>query len=212
MVNKDVATLSQWLQCFMVCIHKHCVCILYKHGPELYIGDWLTWNSDEKTGTRKLQAWMLMCMPSLYVVSPICTSIKDIQAATSQDSDLYWLKAYIIRGWQHIKDKVEHSIQSYWSIRHELLMNDDIAMKGKQLYFIPVETNTWTTVQQPHWHWKNKTPREKVVILVQHECRHRKYCLSIASHAWSTSRCKQMKVLPHNILCTPSQMVSADMF
>ena len=62
---------------------------------------------------------------------PICTSIEDIQATTSQDVDLQRLKMYIISGWPHTKDEVEHSIQKYWLIRHELAMINGIALKGK---------------------------------------------------------------------------------
>ena len=45
MVNIDVATLSQWLQCIMLHIHQYSMCIQYKPGPDLYIVDWLSFHS-----------------------------------------------------------------------------------------------------------------------------------------------------------------------
>ena len=45
MINKDVATLSPWLQCIMLYIHQYSVYILYNPGPDLYIADWLSRNN-----------------------------------------------------------------------------------------------------------------------------------------------------------------------
>ena len=45
------------------------------------------------------------------VVILICISIEDIKATTRQDADMQRLKSYIIQGWQHTKDKVEHGMQ-----------------------------------------------------------------------------------------------------
>ena len=42
MVNKDVAMLSQWLQCIMLHIYQYSMYTLYKSGSELYIVDWLS--------------------------------------------------------------------------------------------------------------------------------------------------------------------------
>ena len=64
-------------------------------------------------------------LDSLYIF------IADIQATTSQHVDLQSLKAYIIRSRPHTKDEVVHSVQKYGPIRHELVMIDGIAMKGK---------------------------------------------------------------------------------
>ena len=44
----------------------------------------------------------------------IYTTIDDIQAATRQDADLQRLKSYIIQGWPHTQDEVQHGMQKYW--------------------------------------------------------------------------------------------------
>ena len=40
--KKDVATLSQCIQCILLKIHQYRVQILYKPGPEIFIADWLS--------------------------------------------------------------------------------------------------------------------------------------------------------------------------
>ena len=63
----------------------------------------------------------------------VITSIEDIQASTGQGSHLQRLKPEIMKGWLHSKVEVQHRIQKYWPLRHELVMIDGIAMKGKQI-------------------------------------------------------------------------------
>ena len=41
-VSKDITTLSQLLQCIMLNIQQYNICILYKPGPGLCIGEWLS--------------------------------------------------------------------------------------------------------------------------------------------------------------------------
>ena len=42
MFKKDVATLSQHIQCILLKIHQYRVLIIYKPGPEIFIADWLS--------------------------------------------------------------------------------------------------------------------------------------------------------------------------
>ena len=68
---------------------------------------------------------------TMAVDIPMCTSIEDIQAATSQDVDLQMLKVFIIRDWPHTNDKVQNSKHKYWPITYEIAMIDGIDMEGK---------------------------------------------------------------------------------
>ena len=54
---------------------------------------------------------------SKMVYMPVCTSLEDIQMAAHEYSHLQKLKSYIIHGWLHKKDELEHSIKYYWLIR-----------------------------------------------------------------------------------------------
>ena len=42
MFKKDVATLSQCIQCILLKIHQYRVQIIYKPGPEIFLADWLS--------------------------------------------------------------------------------------------------------------------------------------------------------------------------
>ena len=42
MFKKDVATLSQCIQCILLKIHQYRVQIIYKPGPEIFVADWLS--------------------------------------------------------------------------------------------------------------------------------------------------------------------------
>ena len=41
-ISKNVAMLSQCLQCILLCIHKYRLCISYRSDLDLYIVDWLS--------------------------------------------------------------------------------------------------------------------------------------------------------------------------
>ena len=41
MFKKDVATLSQQIQCILLKIHQYGVQIIYKSGPKIFIAGWL---------------------------------------------------------------------------------------------------------------------------------------------------------------------------
>ena len=49
----------------------------------------------------------------------------------STDAKLHMVQAYIIREWPQNKDDLEPTLGRYWPIRHDLLMVDGVAMKGK---------------------------------------------------------------------------------
>ena len=89
MINKDVATLSQQLQHIMLHIHQYNVHISCKPGPDLYIEDWLSKNNhteNKDQGITSMNVNMHAINTAVDIL--ICTSIVDIQAATSQNADL----------------------------------------------------------------------------------------------------------------------------
>ena len=44
-VQKGCSKYIPAFKCIMLCIHQYSVHILYKHGPDLYIADWLSKNN-----------------------------------------------------------------------------------------------------------------------------------------------------------------------
>ena len=83
MVSKDVAGVSQWLQCIMLCINKDSLPILYKTGPDLYIADWLSWHNHMEIRDKKIAGMSISIHTINAVVDiPVCILIGDITAAT----------------------------------------------------------------------------------------------------------------------------------
>ena len=48
-----------------------------------------------------------------------------------QDTYLQQLKTFIIVGWQHTKDELQTNIRPYWPYRDELVVIDDVLLKGR---------------------------------------------------------------------------------
>ena len=59
------------------------------------------------------------------------TSIEDLQTATEENPDLQMLQRYIIMERPLTKEAVKPGVEEYRPIRHELVMIDSVAMKGK---------------------------------------------------------------------------------
>ena len=111
-VCKDVATFSQRLQQIMLCIHQYRVHIIYKPYQDLCITGWLSWNNHREDKDKTTGMNINVNTISTAVNMPVCTFIEDIWLARCKDSHLQKLKPYIIHGWPHKKDKLEHSIRN----------------------------------------------------------------------------------------------------
>ena len=94
MLKKDVATLSQHIQCILLKIHQYRVQIIYKPGPEILIADWLSRNNHVE-GKNKPIKDMDVCMDTIQSSTdmPECISMTEIQQASSQDEHLQQLKS-----------------------------------------------------------------------------------------------------------------------
>ena len=55
--KKDVATLSQCIQCILLKINQYRVHIIYKPGPEIFIADWLSQHNHEEGKTNPSRIW-----------------------------------------------------------------------------------------------------------------------------------------------------------
>ena len=53
-----------------------------------------------------------ICTINTTVDIPTSTSIEDIKAATEEDAELQMFKRLIIKGWQHIKNRVEPGLKN----------------------------------------------------------------------------------------------------
>ena len=129
--NKDVATLSQWIQCFLLKIHQHRVQIIYKPGPDIFIADWLS-RHNHAEGKDQLIKGMEVQVDIMQTATDMseCLSMTELQQASSQDDHLPKIKNSIIAGWPDSKDKINAELKPYWSYRDELAVIDGIILKG----------------------------------------------------------------------------------
>ena len=80
--KKDVATLSQCIQCILLKIHQYRVQIMYKPGPEILIADCLlrhnyTEGKDKPIKGMEVQVDMIQTMTDM----PECVSMAEIHQA-----------------------------------------------------------------------------------------------------------------------------------
>ena len=114
--KKDVATLSQCIQCILLKIHQYRVQIIYKPGPKIFIADWLSQHNHEE-GKGKPIKDMDIRIDTIQNVTdiPECFLIKQIQQASMQDEHLQHQKNSIIAGWLSTRDKLHSDLRLYWS-------------------------------------------------------------------------------------------------
>ena len=136
------------------------VCILYKPSLELFTADWLSQHNHKENKDRDTRLSINISAIETAVDLPVCTSIHDIQEATTSDVHLQELNAYIIKGWLHKKDVVQ-DLQQYWPIRHELALIDGMAIKGK-LFIVPSQLHVQILIQLH----SNNMGIEKIRLLV----------------------------------------------
>ena len=68
---------------------------------------------------------------SLSINTLVYMLIEDIPAAKCEDIHLQELRAYIIQGWPHVRDEVNHDMRQYWPIRNKLAIDQWHYNKGK---------------------------------------------------------------------------------
>ena len=83
MFKKDVAKLSQCIQCILLKIHQYRVQIIYKPGPEIFIADWLLRHNHTDGKDKPIKAMDIqvdaietaMDMPKCVSVAEICSHL-----------------------------------------------------------------------------------------------------------------------------------------
>ena len=131
-VKKDVATLSQHIQCILLKIHQYRVQIIYKPGPEIFIADWLS-RHNHVEGKDKPIKDMDIQVDAIQNTTDLleCISMAEIQQASSQDDHLQQLKSFIIAGWPDTKEELHTDLRPYLSFKEELAVIDGVIRKGR---------------------------------------------------------------------------------
>ena len=130
--KKDVATLSQWIQCILLKMHQYQVQVIYKPDPDIFIADWLSRHNHiegKDQQIKGMELWVDVIQTTTDMSE--CLSMTDLQQALSQDSHIQKLKYVIITGWPDSKDKICEELRSYWFYRDELAVINGIVLKGR---------------------------------------------------------------------------------
>ena len=130
--KKDMAMLSQCIQCILTKIHQYRVQIIYKPGLKIFNADWLS-RHHHKEGKDMPIKDMDIRIDTIQSTTdiPECVSISQIQQASVQDEHLLCLKSFIIAGWLSMKDELLSDLRPCWSYRDDLVVIDGVVMKGK---------------------------------------------------------------------------------
>ena len=98
-LSKDVAMLSQLLQCIMLQMHQYRMHSIYKPGPDLYIADWLSHNNHAENKDQEVAGMSInVSAISTSVDMLVCTCIEDIQAAIHEECTPSGAEAIYITG------------------------------------------------------------------------------------------------------------------
>ena len=91
-------------------------------------------------------------LPKLYayqITNQLCAksdSLQEIRIATQEDDEPVLLKHSVIQGWPSNIKEVPSVIQSYWTFREELTIEDGIILKGTR---IVIPSKKWEAVVKP---------------------------------------------------------------
>ena len=104
--KKDVATMSQCIQCILLKIHQYRVQIIYKPGPEIFIADWLSRHNHTEGKNKPIKGMDIQVDAIQTAIDmPECVSVVEIQQESSLDNHLQQLKGIIITGWPDSRDE-----------------------------------------------------------------------------------------------------------
>ena len=215
MFKKDVATLSQRMQCILLKIHQYRVQIMYKPGQDIFIADWLS-RHNHIEGKDKLIEDMDVQVDAMQNTTdmPECVSMAEIQQSLAQDNHHQALKNFIISGWPDTKDELCADLRPYWSYRGELAVLDGVILKGRHIV-IPNSLKQ-QVLDQLH---TNHMGIEKTKLLAHESVYWPSINADIKNYIKHCAMClefQQMqpkeKIIHHDIPLRPWEVISTDVF
>ena len=148
--KKVVATLSQMLQRIHLRIPQCRVRIIYKPGPNLFIGNRLSRQNhnehkDEEITGMQVNINTIQTTTTIPEYMMIC----ELQQQTSQDSYSQQLKEQVIKGWPENKDQIAQNFRPYWMFQVDMVVIDGFILKGRGVV-IPVTLQKTSTRITPY--------------------------------------------------------------
>ena len=112
-------------------IHQYKINIIHKPETELYFPHWLS-RQNHKGNNDKEIASLQVNINTIHIATyHYCMMIQEIWEVTINDTQLQNLKAYIIDRWLMSGVDIKQDIQSFWIFKVELVLIDEVTMKGK---------------------------------------------------------------------------------
>lgn len=139
--KKPLLQAPKRLQSMILCLQRYNLKLKYIRGTEMVLADTLSRAPEnsvlfDKTydiyGINKAFE-QIDEVNSLDTIRVRDTTIARIRSATNEDEVMQKLKELIINGWPENKSELIESVKCYWSFREELVILEDIIMKGERI-------------------------------------------------------------------------------
>ena len=133
-MKKPIHSAPARLQKMMMRLQKYQFHLVYKRGTQMYIADTLSraYLSDTEEGEE--DQWY-----DVMEVLPVSDKRRDeLVEATESDHICNLLKHVIVNGWPKQYKKVPKLIQDYYAFREELVIQDELIVKGQRIV-VPVK-------------------------------------------------------------------------
>nr|XP_029698987.1 uncharacterized protein LOC115251324 [Takifugu rubripes] len=134
-MNKPLNDCPVRIQRMLIRLQKYDVHMIYTQGKYMYTADTLSRAVDRKEQPDSKESIEIQAYVDMVVTSLPVTEDKtlQIQRETIADETMTELKSAILKGWPDNKKNCPVKIQDYWNCRAELMVVDDIVMKGSKL-------------------------------------------------------------------------------
>lgn len=128
-MDKPLATAPKRLQRLLLRLNRYTVKIKYMPGPELYLADTLSraYLNDTQRSQSETEIESIHLIDGLRISE---TTRHEIQQQTAEDRTLQLVMQYIREGWPTSIRECSVETRPYYSIRHEMTMDDGIVFKG----------------------------------------------------------------------------------
>ncbi|KAJ8046021.1 hypothetical protein HOLleu_09172 [Holothuria leucospilota] len=130
--KKPLVTAPKRLQRLLIRLLQYDVEICYKPGKEMYLADTLFRayiNIDDQSATEK-ETESINMVEHLPVSK---ATLAEIEQATANDHELKAAKHYIQNGWPDHKHELQLPAHSYFHVKEELSVQDNLVFKGQQI-------------------------------------------------------------------------------
>jgi transposase InsO family protein len=127
-MKKNLAKVPARLQSMILKLQPYDLDLIYKKGKEMYLADTLSRAS--LTTTDKL-------IEEVCVNKVIMSSEKVTQMKAATANEMSALMETIKNGWPNAREEADASVRSYWSVRDELTVEEDLVYRGTRLVVPP---------------------------------------------------------------------------